>query len=84
MQNIFRIEILRLDTQLNFACDQYTGDITFINADPAITSYINTLPIPPGGSLGIQANNDERQLSRFDINLNGNTNFFIINKKFEK
>jgi hypothetical protein len=76
------IEIKRQAQNINYKAEDNTGDIAFINASTVTTSYVQSLPIPPGGSLSVTANNDERTSARFDININGNTDFYIIEKKF--
>ena len=81
-KQIFIVEVKRLANNINYKSEEHTGDVAVINASTTITSYVQSLPIFPGGSFSITANNDERSEVRFDINVNGNTDLFLIEKKF--
>jgi hypothetical protein len=57
------------------------SDVTFINVDSAITSYVEQIPLfPNGGNFGWAANQDELFDGRLNVKLNGNTNLIIVEK----
>lgn len=58
------------------------GDVTFINADSSITSYVQQIPLAPGASFGFQANQGEQFDGRLDIRVNANANLIIVEKVF--
>ena len=58
------------------------GDVTFINADGAITSFVEQIPLAPGASFGWQANQGEQFEGRLNVYLKGNSNLIIVEKVF--